>query len=88
VGELRFHPADRAQRERGLIGWTTFELGSVRVDGVAVRRTRDGRLTLSFPTRVDDRGRLRAVVRPRSREAHEEIVAQVIAEIRRMGYVA
>jgi len=74
---VRFESGDH-----GLLGWASFELyGHVRLDGVAVRRTRDGRLTLAFPERRDATGRRHPVVRPLNDEARREIEQQVFAAL-------
>ena len=50
ASNVRFTPAGWLDQATGLLGWVTFTLGDVlRLDGVAVRRTREGRVTLSFP---------------------------------------
>ncbi len=74
VGQVQFTRAAPVDRAAGLLGWISCSIGVVRVDGLAVRRTRDGRLTLSFP-----RGRgKRQPVRPVDDRARREIERQVL----------
>ena len=51
---------------------------ALALDGVALRRTRDGRRTLSFPARRDRQGRDHPYVRPLSTEARSAIERQVL----------
>jgi hypothetical protein len=78
--ELRFSPADAEHQKTGLLGWLTFTICcSLRLDGVAVRRTADGRLTLAFPSKIDGSGRKRSLIRPISEEARLEIEDSVFS---------
>ena len=75
-------PASISQRARGLLGWLVIEVdGLFRVDGTTLRRTRDGRLTLSFPVRHDSTGRQHSIVRPTDAAARREIESQVFAAL-------
>jgi hypothetical protein len=74
--ELKTAGADAA--ETGLLGWISFRLNRrLHVDGVALRRTADGRPTLSFPARKDGAGRQRFYLRPLDDETREGIETQV-----------
>lgn len=81
IADLRFTASNDADSARGLLGFVSFALGPVRLDGVTVRRTRDGRLTLSFPVRRDADGRAHALVRPLDDEARRSLEAQVFAAL-------
>ena len=81
IADVRFTPAPPADVAMGLLGWSSFELDSVRLDGVAVRRTRGGRLTLSFPVRRDSQGGKHHAVRPADDEARRAIEAAVFAAL-------
>jgi len=75
-------PAPPELRRDGLLGWVSFEFGGgLVVEGVGVRRTLEGRLRLSFPTRTDRSGRKRAVLRPASDEARREIERAVLDQL-------
>lgn len=68
--------------ERGLLGWASFLLGGVvRLDGVAVRRTLEGRYALSFPARRDGAGRRHFSVRPVDNQARLEIEHVVLGAL-------
>jgi len=49
---------------RGLLGFVSVNYGDLVLDGITVRRTAEGRLTLSFPQRRDGRGRSHPLFRP------------------------
>lgn len=83
VSEITFTPAPASLRAQGLLGWVSVTLGELRLDGIAVRRTRDGRVVVTFPGRRDGRGHRHAVVRPTTDSTRRAIEAQVIAELRR-----
>lgn len=74
---LRFTRGTASDARKGLLGFATCSYGDLILDGIAVRRTRDGRHVLSFPTRHDRAGRQHHVVRPAdtaARTAFEEAV--------------
>ena len=82
VTDVRFVPARADDLRYGLLGFASFLLnGDVRLCGIAVRRTADGRPALSFPARRDRRGEKRPLVRPVSREVRETMEAQVFAAL-------
>jgi hypothetical protein len=85
IGEIRFHRADQAHGETGILGWITVQLDSAQVDGVTLRRTREGELTLSFPERRDRTGHRYPTVRPLGRAERHEIEAPLLARLRVRG---
>lgn len=85
ISQVQFKSASRADVQTGLLGWVKFLVdGRLAVDGVTLRRTRHGRLTLSFPDRVDRSGNHHWVIRPISDRARQEIEYQVL---RALGFV-
>ena len=82
ISDVRFITASSGERSGGLIGWVSFKLNDhIRLDGVAVRRTADGRLALSFPARRDGAGRQHFYVRPLDDQARRDIERQVFAAL-------
>lgn len=81
VRVVRFRTASRAQRATGLEGWLVAEFGPIRVDGITLRRTRGGRLSLSFPQRVDVADREHAIVRPLDDAARAAIERAVFDQL-------
>ena len=75
---LSFTSASPADCKRGLIGWLSLEIErSLVLDGITVRRTRGGDLTLSFPERRDSNGRRHPLIRPLDDHARRDIERQV-----------
>jgi DNA-binding cell septation regulator SpoVG len=82
VSGLRFSPATRDDSALGLLGFASFLLNdAVRVDGVGVRRTIRGKLTLSWPTREDSAGQRHPLVHPISDDARLDLESQVLAAL-------
>jgi hypothetical protein len=81
ITRIRFRPASHRDVLAGLLGWLKFEHGDFLVEGVTVRRTREGKLALSFPRHLDRDGRERYPVRPISDRARRAIEKQVFAEL-------
>ncbi len=85
ISGVNFVAAEPSLVATGLLGWASVTLGEFVVDGLAVRRTRDGGIVVVFPARVDRRGARHPVVRPTTNETRRAIEAQVFAELRRRG---
>ncbi len=81
VTSIRFTPAGAAHRRSGLLGWVRCIVGGFRLDGLAVRRKSNGRLSLTYPERQDSRGRLHTLVLPVDREAQRAIEREVLGAI-------
>lgn len=80
-----FTAAEPNLRATGLLGWVKLTVGELELDGLTVRRTREGRISLGFPERVGRGGYAHAIVRPTTNETRTAIEAQVIAELKRRG---
>jgi len=81
ISDVRFAPAPDRDRAAGLLGYLTFAVdGSLEIDGAALRLTRAGRPTVSYPAPVVG-GRRQAVVFPIDRRAQLEVEAQVLAAL-------
>ena len=79
ISRVTFKAADPEDRAVGLVGWVTCKLNdALVVDGIAVRRTRDGRPTISFPARHDDTGRKHYVLKPVDEVTRRAIERQVL----------
>ena len=84
VSNLRFSPAPPADQATGLLGWLSFSIGrTLRLDGVALRRTLDGHLRLSYPGKKDGAGRVHHHVRPLDDEVRRSIERQVFIALGR-----
>lgn len=81
VSRVRFTAATGQALKDGLQGHCEFEVSLLRLEGVMVRRTRAGRLVLSFPTKRDVQGRQHNVVRPVDQAARDRIEREVFAAL-------
>ena len=77
ITSVRFTPTGVEDQCKGLLGFVTCTVGDLVLDGITVRRTREGRLTLSFPARRDRSGRDHPYIRPLDDATRREIEAQV-----------
>lgn len=82
VTETRFTASTPADRETGLFGYVVVTLnGHLQIDGIALRRTLDGRMTISWPDRRTASGRPGVSVRPLDRETQEDLERQVLSAL-------
>ena len=78
VTDVRFTSARSSESETGLLGYITCSVNdTLHLDGIALRRTADGRLTLSFPSRKDSSGRQHFFIRPLDDRARREVEHQI-----------
>ena len=78
VSIVAFSTSSADDMARGLIGWLSLRVGRIVLDGIAVRRTRDGRISLSYPERADRHGDRHPYIRPVDECARREIELQVL----------
>jgi len=82
ITAIRFTPALEAQARTGLLGWVQCVVaGDLKVSGIAVRRTAEGCVTLSFPERTDASGRRHPVVHPISDAARRAVERQIFGAL-------
>ena len=78
ITNITFRASDPLQERAGLLGWISATIDDrLRLDGLTLRRTADGRLTLSFPAKRDSTGRKHSYVRPIDDHTRIEIEQQV-----------
>ena len=75
--DIRFTRASERDLRGGLVAYVSAALGPLRIDGITVRRTLDGRLVLSYPSRRDSRGREHPIIRPIGEAARREFECQI-----------
>ncbi len=79
---IRFAAASERDAEAGLLGFVSFLVaGVLLVDGVTVRRTRDRRLSLSWPARRDRAGFEHPYLRPVNDGARLLLEAQILGAL-------
>ena len=82
VSGVRLTPASPADQHSGLLGFVRCTLdGDLAVDGIGLRRTRSGRLTLSWPGHKTVTGRFHPHVRPISEAACAAIEAELLEHL-------
>jgi DNA-binding cell septation regulator SpoVG len=65
LNSITISPASKRDVDEGLLAYLAIEIDRlVRIDGVGLRLTEEGRLALSFPTRTSRRGTKQALLRP------------------------
>ncbi len=77
IESIVFTPSADATVRSGLLGFLRCDYGSLRLDGIAVRRTVSGRLALTFPERKDRAGTAHPYVRPIDDVARRAVEAQI-----------
>ena len=81
ISELCYTPARPEVHKDGLLGFVQCVVaGLLRVD-CALRRTRDGRLVLSFPVKHDAAGRQHSLVAPANADARRAIESAVFEAV-------
>lgn len=86
VTDVVFSPATAHEGARGLIGYVRLRLGGrLRLDGLTLRRTASGAMTVSFPVRRDRQGRSHTLVRLLGEDMRADFERQVIAALRAQG---
>jgi hypothetical protein len=76
--DVQFTAGTKQEVAAGLVGYLAATLnGALRLDGITLRRTADGRSAISFPGRRDGQGRQRFYIRPLSDPARLELEHQI-----------
>ena len=70
-----------ADLRAGLLGFISVEFGSLILDGITLRKTADGRFTLSFPARTDRAGRRHSYMRPVDDDARRAIEREILRQL-------
>ena len=90
-GDLRVRTWMRgsdANIRSGLLGWISIEFGQLLIDNITLRRTSEGRLALSFPSRTAKNGQKHAIVRPIDDDARRAIELEILRQLRQPAEVA
>lgn len=79
IDRVRFTAAEPRLRATGIFGWITLRIERhVVIDGICVRRRRNGELALTFPSRRDRAGRRHRLVCPASIATRRSIERQIL----------
>lgn len=77
VSGVRFATGSPAEERAGLLGYVSVIIGPLLLDGIALRRSSEGRLYLAFPERRSASGRRYSLVRPVTSAVRAQIEAAV-----------
>jgi DNA-binding cell septation regulator SpoVG len=82
VSNVGFTKANYGDIQRGLLGFVTCTFNNVLlIDGVTVRRRRDGRIVLSWPARTDGAGRKHPILLPIDDAARRAIEREILVQL-------
>jgi hypothetical protein len=82
ITEVNLTASSPGDRATGLLGYVAATLnGTVRLDGLILRRTASGQLALSFPARRDARGNQHPYVRPVDDASRRDIEHQIFTAL-------
>jgi len=82
ITDVRLNIAPREHVRKGLLGWIACTINdTLRLDGLSLRKTLRGRLTLSFPAKPGLTGAQFFYTRPLDDRTRREIEAQVFAQL-------
>lgn len=83
VLQVHLTAASPHDRSSGLLAFLTVEVaGGIALDGITLRKTVAGRMTLAFPVRTDQSGRRHPTIRPLNNEARQTFEKEVFAWIK------
>lgn len=86
--QVRFLPAPDAMREGGVLGWVACSIGGLRIDGVVIRRTAEGRLAVFLPERADRAGRMHRIVSIPDVADRDSFGRGLLAVLRAQGHLS
>ena len=82
VSQVQFTVAPPKDQETGLLGYVSFTVAQAfRFDGVTLRQTGEGNLTLSYPARRDRHGHDHPHIRPADTPTRIDVEQQVFAAL-------
>jgi len=83
VTEVLFTSARQEECRTGLLGYLAVVINDeLKIDGLTLRRTKSGRLSVSFPGRTDAHGDWHFHIRPLNDAARRELERQVFAALK------
>ncbi|MBU0755606.1 MAG: septation protein SpoVG family protein [Planctomycetes bacterium] len=89
ISNIQFKPSGNKETESGICGWVSCTVDDrFHLDGIVVRRIRDGRMTLTFPASRDRYGNQHFIVRPLTNDIRRTIEQQIFQALGLQGGVA
>ena len=87
IALLGFAPAVVGDRKPGIHGWARYRIGEYEVDGFVVHMNALGVYRLEFPAHIDRGGRRHPVLRHVDRRRDRELLARLLAALKRGGWL-
>ena len=82
ISDVEYVPASQKDAREGLLGFISATLdGRLRLDGITLRLTLEGTITLSFPSRLDRYGIEHPYVQPLSDDARRELERLILGQL-------
>lgn len=88
VAHVRFTRASAELERTGLMGWVRCHLNGIEVDGIAIRRTAEGRIVPFLPERQDKSGKLHRVVWIPDADERDSVSRSILAVLRARREIA
>jgi len=86
ISDVECSAAPPSDQARGLLCFVSFTIDDcIRIDGVTLRLSKDGRPILSFPKRTEKSGRRRPIVHPVSLAARDHVTHLILDAVGRHG---
>jgi DNA-binding cell septation regulator SpoVG len=82
---ISFCPGRPLDVAAGLLGYARVQVGDLLIDGITIRRARNGRNVVSLPARRDRAGIEHSIVAPVSSEIGRDLEAQILSALRARG---
>lgn len=83
VTNVHLTPADDLAQTRGLVAFLKVTINGLVVDGIVLRRCREGKYSLSFPQRRDRHGQEHPIVTPENHRVRTSLTRHILAAIDR-----
>ena len=82
LSDVRFVHGSQRDVERGLLAYARVALGPYKIDGIAVRRTLEGTLAISYPKRTAEDGTAHTYFLPTDPEVRAALEGEILARYR------
>ncbi len=83
ISDIQITAASPADRNMGLLAFASCVYGEVEIDGIAIRKTVDGRIIVTFPARPWNGCRRKYFITPRSVPVRRQFEEAILSEFRR-----
>jgi len=85
ISRIDFTPASPKEQRSGLLGYARLRYGELALDGLTLRRTAAGSLTVSYPGRRDRAGQYHPYFQPADAEKRADFERWFLEVCKRSG---